>query len=68
LVPILQTTERLVSTFEDLIGVQNDKYAIDNAGSDVRTEYENIQFWMVLLRHTLAGVGKLHKVSDDPQA
>lgn len=68
LVPILRTTERLVHTFEDLIGAQSDKWAIDNAGADIHTEYDNIQFWMVLLRSTLTSQGKLSKVRDNPQA
>lgn len=66
LVPVLQTSERLMMTFQDLIGT--DKWAMKNAGPDVETVNRTVRYWMVLLRHTLVGQGKLHKVSDNPQA
>lgn len=67
LVPVLQTAERLIGTFEDLIGIRS-RWGLENAGNDVRMEYDNVQYWMTLLRHTLTGVGKLQKISDNPQA
>lgn len=65
LVPVLQTAERLMITFQDLIGT--DKWAMKNAGPEVETDHRTARYWMALLRHTLVGQGKLRKVTDNPQ-